>query len=72
MERVLEVNTLAVLPTTLGKTAIAELLHRHTGCRALMAPTKHLALQHREPVLKRLGLSEDEVAAVTGETCWSK
>jgi Fanconi anemia group M protein len=74
VERALEANTLAVLPTALGKTVIAELvaaelLHRHPGCRILfMAPTKPLALQHRESVLKHLKLREDEVAAVTGET----
>jgi Fanconi anemia group M protein len=74
VERALEANTLAVLPTALGKTVIAELvaaelLHRYPGCRILfMAPTKPLALQHRESVLKHLKLREDEVAAVTGET----
>jgi ERCC4-related helicase len=74
VERALEANTLAVLPTALGKTVIAELvaaeiLNRHPGCRILfMAPTKPLALQHRESVLKHLKLREDEVAAVTGET----
>jgi Fanconi anemia group M protein len=74
VERALEANTLAVLPTALGKTVIAELvaaelLHRHPGCRILfMAPTKPLALQHRESVLKHLKLGEGEVAAVTGET----
>jgi Fanconi anemia group M protein len=74
VERALEANTLAVLPTALGKTVIAELvaaelLHRHPGCRILfMAPTKPLAIQHRESVLKHLKLREDEVAAVTGET----
>jgi ERCC4-related helicase len=74
VEKALEANTLAVLPTALGKTVIAELvaaelLHRYSGCRILfMAPTKPLALQHRESVLKHLKLGEDEVAAVTGET----
>jgi Fanconi anemia group M protein len=74
VEKALEANTLAVLPTALGKTVIAELvaaelLHRHPGCRILfMAPTKPLTLQHRESVLKHLRLREDEVAAVTGET----
>jgi Fanconi anemia group M protein len=74
VEKALDANTLAVLPTALGKTVIAELvaaelLHRHPGCRILfMAPTKPLALQHRESVLKHLKLREDEVAAVTGET----
>jgi Fanconi anemia group M protein len=74
VERALEANTLAVLPTALGKTVIAELvaaelLHRYPGSRILfMAPTKPLALQHRESVLKHLRLGEGEVAAVTGET----
>jgi Fanconi anemia group M protein len=74
VDRALEANTLAVLPTALGKTVIAELvsaelLHRYPGCRILfMAPTKPLALQHRESVLKHLKLGEGEVAAVTGET----
>jgi Fanconi anemia group M protein len=74
VEKALDANTLAVLPTALGKTVIAELvaaelLHRHPRCRILfMAPTKPLALQHRESVLKHLKLGEDEVAAVTGET----
>jgi Fanconi anemia group M protein len=74
VEKALEANTLAVLPTALGKTVIAELvaaelLHRHPGSRILfMAPTRPLALQHRESVLKHLRLREDEVAVVTGET----
>jgi Fanconi anemia group M protein len=74
VERALEANTLAVLPTALGKTVIAELvaaelLHRHPGCRILfMAPTKPLVLQHKESALKHLNLGEGEVAAVTGET----
>jgi ERCC4-related helicase len=74
VEKALEANTLAVLPTALGKTVIAELvaaelLHRHPGCRILfMTPTKPLALQHRKSALKHLNLGEDEVAAVTGET----
>jgi Fanconi anemia group M protein len=74
VEKALEANTLAVLPTALGKTVIAELvaaelLHRYPGCRILfMAPTRPLALQHRESVLKHLKLGEGEVAVVTGET----
>jgi ERCC4-like helicases len=72
--RALEANTLVVLPTALGKTVIAELvaaelLHRYPGCRVLiMAPTKPLALQHRESVLRHRRLESHEVAAVTGET----
>ncbi|MEM2000510.1 MAG: helicase-related protein [Candidatus Caldarchaeum sp.] len=70
----LEGNTLVVLPTALGKTVVAELvaaelLHRHPGSRIMvMAPTKPLALQHRDSFLKHLKLSEDEVAVATGET----
>jgi Fanconi anemia group M protein len=73
VERALEANTLVVLPTALGKTVIAELvvaelLHRYPGCRVLMmAPTKPLALQHRESILRHLKLEREEVAAVTGE-----
>jgi ERCC4-related helicase len=73
VERVLEANTLVVLPTALGKTVIAELvaaelLHRYPGCRVLMmAPTKPLALQHRESILRHLKLGREEVATVTGE-----
>ena len=73
VERALEANTLVVLPTALGKTVIAELvaaelLHRYPGCRVLfMAPTKPLALQHKESILRHLKLERDEVATVTGE-----
>ncbi|MEM2581790.1 MAG: helicase-related protein [Candidatus Caldarchaeum sp.] len=70
----LEANTLVVLPTALGKTVVAELvaaelLHRHPGSKIIvMAPTKPLALQHRDSFLKHLKLSDDEAAIVTGET----
>jgi replicative superfamily II helicase len=48
VEKALEANTLAVLPTALGKTVIAELvaaelLHRHPGCRILfMTPFQYV------------------------------
>jgi len=49
VEKALEAKPLAVLSTALGKTVIARLLHRHTGCRMLLvAPTNLLALQLRE------------------------
>jgi Fanconi anemia group M protein len=73
VERALEANTLVVLPTALGKTVIAELvaaelLYRYPGCRVLMmAPTKPLALQHRESILRHMKLEREEVATVTGE-----
>jgi Fanconi anemia group M protein len=73
VERALEANTLVVLPTAIGKTVIAELvaaelLYRYPGCRVLMmAPTKPLALQHRESILRHMKLEREEVATVTGE-----
>jgi Fanconi anemia group M protein len=73
VERALDINTLVVLPTALGKSVIAELvaaelLQRYPGCRVLMmAPTKPLALQHRESILRHLKLEREEVATVTGE-----
>lgn len=66
-------NCLVVLPTALGKTIIAELaaaelLHRHPGCRVLvMAPTKPLAMQHRESFLKHLNIEPQEAGLATGE-----
>jgi ERCC4-related helicase len=48
VERALEANTLAVLPTALGKTVIAELeaaelIHRYPGCRILfMTPFQYV------------------------------
>jgi Fanconi anemia group M protein len=47
----------------------AELFYRYPSCRVLMmTPTKPLALQHRESILRHLKLERDEVATVTGET----
>ncbi|MEM0450504.1 MAG: helicase-related protein [Nitrososphaerota archaeon] len=72
-EGALKANTLLVLPTALGKTVIAELviaevLRRYPGCRVMfLAPTKPLALQHRESLLRHLKLGREEVAVVTGE-----
>lgn len=66
-------NCLVVLPTALGKTVIAELvaaelLHRHPGSRILvMAPTKPLAMQHRESFLRHLRIEPGEAGLATGE-----
>jgi len=66
-------NCLVVLPTALGKTVIAELvaaelLHRHPGSRILvMAPTKPLAMQHRESFLRHLNIGPGEAGLATGE-----
>jgi Fanconi anemia group M protein len=54
--------------TVIAELVAAELLHRYPGCRVLMmAPTKPLALQHRESILRHLKLEREEVATVTGE-----
>jgi len=66
-------NTLVVLPTGLGKTAIALMLiiHRlkmYPFMKVLMvAPTKPLCQQHYETILKEVnGISEDDVLLLTG------
>jgi Fanconi anemia group M protein len=63
-------NTLVVLPTGLGKTLIALMLIRDRmklGRCLFLTPTKPLAKQHQHSVMKTLGLSEKNVALVTGE-----
>ncbi|MHB8565800.1 MAG: DEAD/DEAH box helicase [Nitrososphaerales archaeon] len=68
-----EQNTLAVLPTGLGKTAIALLvvartISRDNGSRALiLAPTRVLVRQHFDFVTKHLSLSSQDIGVVTGE-----
>ena len=59
----------ALWKTVVAELAAAELFHRYPSCRALMmAPTKPLALQHRESILKNLKLEREKVATATGET----
>lgn len=68
-------NTLVVLPTGLGKTLIALMLIRDRmkeGRCLLLTPTKPLAKQHLKSVMETLGLSEKNVALVTGETAPAK
>lgn len=63
-------NTLVVLPTGLGKTLIALMLiqdRMKLGRCLMLTPTKPLAKQHQHSVMKTLGLSEKNVALVTGE-----
>ncbi|MFN7991605.1 MAG: helicase-related protein [Candidatus Micrarchaeia archaeon] len=63
-------NTLVVLPTGLGKTLIALMLIRDRmkiGRCLLLTPTKPLARQHYDSVISTLGLSDKNVALVTGE-----
>ena len=78
-------NTLIMLPTGLGKTAIAllivaEFLSRDPSAQALvLAPTRVLVHQHYSFFAKHLELPESEIGVLTGEdpnelrdTTWSK
>lgn len=63
-------NTLVVLPTGLGKTLIALMLIRDRvkeGRCLILTPTKPLARQHLHSVMETLGLSEKNVALISGE-----
>ncbi|HHI01103.1 MAG TPA: DEAD/DEAH box helicase, partial [Thermococcus litoralis] len=56
-------NSLVVLPTGLGKTLIAQMiadyrLSKYGGRVLMLAPTKPLALQHRESFLRLFDLPE--------------
>ncbi len=66
-------NTLVILPTGLGKTAIAllvvaDFLSKSKDSRALgLAPTRVLANQHYSYFLKYLDIPEEEIGILTGE-----
>ncbi|MEM3370501.1 MAG: DEAD/DEAH box helicase [Candidatus Woesearchaeota archaeon] len=65
-------NTLVVLPTGLGKTAIAIMLAAHrlnafpTSKVVILSPTKPLAEQHLKSFLRFLSINENEAAVFTG------
>jgi len=65
-------NTLVVLPTGLGKTALAFLLtaqrlHHYPNSKILMlAPTKPLCEQHVDTFKEHLDLPEDKIVLFTG------
>lgn len=68
-----EQNTLAVLPTGLGKTAIALLTIAHylsldpkNRC-LILAPTRVLVHQHYSFLRNHLAVSEEEIGVLTGE-----
>lgn len=63
-------NTLVVLPTGLGKTLIALMLIKERmkkGRCLFLTPTKPLAKQHKDTIIKTLELSEKNVSLVSGE-----
>ena len=78
-------NTLVMLPTGLGKTAIALLvasnfLSKSSNSRVLiLAPTRVLVHQHYSFVSKHIDLDQEEIGVLTGEdlnelrdSVWSK
>ena len=74
--RVLEKgNTLVVAPTALGKTIIAVMLSAHklkeTNLEKkvlFLAPTKPLAVQHKNSFKKFLQIDENKIVTITGTT----
>jgi len=72
-EEAIKRNTLAVLPTALGKTIIAALtsahfLYNYRDLKVLvMAPTRPLVLQHRETFMRLLKLRPQDVQVLTGK-----
>ena len=63
-------NTLVVLPTGLGKTLIALMLIQEKtkyGRCLFLTPTKPLAKQHYESVVKTLEMDKKEVSLINGE-----
>ncbi len=65
-------NTLVILPTGLGKTAIALLviasrLHNKDGKALVLAPTKPLVEQHAEFFRRTLKIPPDQIVALSGE-----
>jgi len=65
----LDANTLVVLPTGMGKTAVALLVAAKridTGKILMLAPTKPLVEQHLRYFSKNLLIGENEIAMFTG------
>lgn len=68
-----EKNTLVVLPTGMGKTAVAMMLAAHRlktypdSKIIFLAPTKPLAEQHLQSFKKNFQIDEDKLAVFTGD-----
>ncbi len=71
-------NTLVVLPTGLGKTALGMMLAKHRlglypdSKILILAPTKPLAQQHLETFKQHLEIGENKFALFTGEVAPEK
>jgi len=77
--RVLEKgNSLVVAPTALGKTIVAVMIAAHLLQKKpeakilLVAPTKPLAVQHKNSFTKFMKLEEEKIVLLTGSTPSSK
>jgi ERCC4-related helicase len=73
VEKATKDNTLVVLPTGLGKTAIALMLALHRLNKypdkkvVILAPTRPLVSQHLEAFRKNSDIPEDEMIVLTGQ-----
>jgi ERCC4-related helicase len=72
-EKTIKKNTMVILPTALGKTAISALaaahfLHNHWDMKILvMAPTRPLVLQHKDTFTRFLRIKAEDMAVLTGK-----
>lgn len=66
-------NSMIVLPTGLGKTAISIMIMGHRlqkfprGRALMLAPTRPLAIQHHREIRKAMALEEGDIHLVTGK-----
>ncbi len=73
-EKACQKNTMVILPTALGKTAISALtaahfLYNHWDMKILvMAPTRPLVLQHKDTFTKFLRIKVEDMVVLTGKT----
>ena len=74
VETAIKKNTLVVLPTGLGKTAISmvlgiHMLNQNKNSKVILtAPTKPLCQQHYDTFLEKTDIIPEEVALLTGAT----
>ncbi len=73
-EKACQKNTMVILPTALGKTAISALtaahfLYNYWDMKILvMAPTRPLVLQHKDTFTKFLRIKAEDMVVLTGKT----